>query len=157
MLCLLQSKRGYIYTGPVYSLEDLDDALCPWCIADGSAAAKFDADFCSPLALYNDKVAKSIIDEVQYRTPSYMSRQDCNWAAHCEDACEYHGLADAKYLKGLNEEQKNFLLQELGWDEGMWDQLIENIPTDESVVDDPEIHLFLCRHCKKELYDIAYS
>ena len=31
--------RGYIYTGPVYTeiRNRLDDAICPWCIADGSA------------------------------------------------------------------------------------------------------------------------
>jgi uncharacterized protein CbrC (UPF0167 family) len=38
--------RGFIYVGPVYAeADDLDDRFCPWCIADGSAAAKFDAYF----------------------------------------------------------------------------------------------------------------
>ncbi len=38
--------RGYIYSGPVYSeMDGLDDSICPWCIADGSAAAKFEAVF----------------------------------------------------------------------------------------------------------------
>jgi len=30
-------QRGYIYQGPAYSEEELEKALCPWCIADGSA------------------------------------------------------------------------------------------------------------------------
>jgi uncharacterized protein CbrC (UPF0167 family) len=38
-------RRGYIYTGPVYAEADLDEALCPWCIADGSAHRTFDAGF----------------------------------------------------------------------------------------------------------------
>jgi len=30
--------RGFIYTGPVYDTDDLEKAICPWCIADGSAS-----------------------------------------------------------------------------------------------------------------------
>lgn len=36
--------RGYKYTGSVYSRTTVD-VLCPWCIADGSAAEMFDASF----------------------------------------------------------------------------------------------------------------
>jgi organic radical activating enzyme len=32
-----------MFTG--YSEEELDDSLCPWCLADGSAHRKFDATF----------------------------------------------------------------------------------------------------------------
>jgi uncharacterized protein CbrC (UPF0167 family) len=28
-------KRGYIYTGPVYAIDDLNEQICPWCIASG--------------------------------------------------------------------------------------------------------------------------
>ena len=38
-------KRGYICTAPVYAEPELDDAICPWCIADGSAHKNFDATF----------------------------------------------------------------------------------------------------------------
>ena len=37
--------RGHIYTGPVYSEEELDNLICPWCIADGTAHELFDAEF----------------------------------------------------------------------------------------------------------------
>ena len=30
-------KTGYVYESPFYSTEDVE-CLCPWCIADGSAA-----------------------------------------------------------------------------------------------------------------------
>lgn len=40
--------RGFIYTGSVYSIHSVDD-ICPWCIADGSAAEKFDASFVANL------------------------------------------------------------------------------------------------------------
>src|SRR4051794_16064897 len=38
-------QRGYIYVGPVFSVEGLYEYICPWCIADGSAHTKFDAEF----------------------------------------------------------------------------------------------------------------
>jgi uncharacterized protein CbrC (UPF0167 family) len=36
-------RRGYLYVGPVFAEKEIVDELCPWCIADGSAAARFDA------------------------------------------------------------------------------------------------------------------
>jgi hypothetical protein len=38
-------SRGFVYAGPVYSQGELIDSLCPWCIADGSAAEKYEAEF----------------------------------------------------------------------------------------------------------------
>ncbi|MDV6288509.1 CbrC family protein [Streptomyces rochei] len=29
----------------MYAVEELSNLLCPWCIGDGSAAAKYDAYF----------------------------------------------------------------------------------------------------------------
>ena len=37
--------RGYIYAGPVYTDRKMEDARCPWCIADGTAHLLFDATF----------------------------------------------------------------------------------------------------------------
>ena len=38
-------RRGFIYAGPVYAVGDFRDALCPWCIADGSAHESLGATF----------------------------------------------------------------------------------------------------------------
>src|SRR5262245_65284907 len=39
-------SRGYVYAGPVYSKErGLENSLCPWCIADGTAHDRFTAEF----------------------------------------------------------------------------------------------------------------
>ena len=38
-------ERGYIYAAPVYAEEELNEQLCPWCIADGSAAGRFGATY----------------------------------------------------------------------------------------------------------------
>src|SRR5215212_4957530 len=61
--------RGFIYTGPIYAEEDLDDSFCPWCIADGSAAEKFDATFTDLDALCFAKLPREVTEEVANRTP----------------------------------------------------------------------------------------
>jgi uncharacterized protein CbrC (UPF0167 family) len=38
-------RRGAVYAGPVYAETDLDERLCPWCIADGTAAEGYGAEF----------------------------------------------------------------------------------------------------------------
>jgi uncharacterized protein CbrC (UPF0167 family) len=35
--------RALTYVGPVFAEDELEDELCPWCIADGSAAETYDA------------------------------------------------------------------------------------------------------------------
>lgn len=49
--CCGQNK-GYIYTSSVYAIEELHNEICPWCIADGSAAKKYGATFVDSDPLY---------------------------------------------------------------------------------------------------------
>lgn len=75
MCVACKQARGFIYTGPVYSDEDLDDLLCPWCIADGTACEKFDASFADPEGVGGYglwlAISHEIVDEVAYRTPCF--------------------------------------------------------------------------------------
>jgi hypothetical protein len=66
-LCCGQS-RGAIYVGPVFSETELDAELCPWCIADGSAAARFDALFTDDYGVPED-VPEEVVAAVTQRTP----------------------------------------------------------------------------------------
>src|SRR5690349_10082418 len=61
-------RRGFIYTGPAYSEAELDESLCPWCIADGSAHETFDASFTDE-AQIPDGIPQDVIEEVTFRTP----------------------------------------------------------------------------------------
>ena len=90
--------RGYIYVGPVYGLEDLHDSLCPWCIADGSAARALGAEFADARPLKQAGVAAAVTEEVHLRTPGYSSWQSEQWLVHCGDACEFHGRASPDEL-----------------------------------------------------------
>ena len=40
------TRYGLVYVGPVFAAhDDVDGPLCPWCIADGTAAERFEAEF----------------------------------------------------------------------------------------------------------------
>src|SRR5688572_25633883 len=84
-----QKVRGYIYTGPVYTQEDLSNSLCPWCIADGSAYKKFGAEFTDPAGVGDygswDPVPQAVIDELVQRTPGFSGWQQERWWTHCGD------------------------------------------------------------------------
>lgn len=78
--CICCGKsRGYVYVGPVYCADDLADAICPWCIADGSAHEKFDASLTDEEGIGGggewDEVPEKVIEEVAYRTPGFSGWQ----------------------------------------------------------------------------------
>ena len=82
--------RGWILQVPFYSLEDVDE-LCPWCVADGSAAARFDGEFTDSAAVEPIDNPESL-DELLHRTPGYSSWQQEAWVCHCNEPCAYVGL-----------------------------------------------------------------
>src|SRR4051812_34567039 len=86
-----ERARGWIYTGPVFAIEELDDELCPWCIDDGSAAATFDADFTDVGWGVPNDVPPEVIDEVAKRTPGFSGWQQEHWLYHCADAAAFLG------------------------------------------------------------------
>ncbi len=83
---------GYIYDGGFYAVSDASH-FCPWCIADGSAAAKFDGEFNDAAGVGMNEVAlpAHVIDEVAQRTPGFFSYQQEQWWAHCNDAARFLG------------------------------------------------------------------
>src|SRR5689334_13164402 len=85
--------RSYIYTGPVYAEEALDGALCPWCIADGTAHARFAAAFVDMAGIGGygewDAVPVPIVEEVAYHTPGFSGWQQERWWTHCADAAAF--------------------------------------------------------------------
>ena len=68
---------GFIYAGPVYAEEELDQAICPWCIADGSAAEKFAAAFTDESGIGDGEVtvSREVEEEVSRRTPGFSGWQ----------------------------------------------------------------------------------
>jgi uncharacterized protein len=141
--------RGWIYTGPVYSKLELRECICPWCIADGSVAKKFDAMFCDGHPLFQQGMSDKIIEEVTCRTPGYISWQEQYWPAHCNDACEFHGDLQKKDLAEMDDEAKTWLCKELQIEtENEWRDMVRMYEPGGQ----PAIYLFVCRHCQTKRY-----
>ncbi len=81
----LSCKRatGWIYVSAVYAVDELDEQLCPWCIADGAAHEAFDASFTDECGIGGygdwDAVPESVIEEVAFRTPGFSGWQQEMW------------------------------------------------------------------------------
>lgn len=140
-------ETGFIYIGQPSAEEELIDAFCPWCIADGSAHEKFGAEFTDADSIGGygawEEVAPDIIAEVSYRTPGFTGWQQEMWFTHCGDAGEFLGRAGRKELEGFGAEAIAAIKAEIGFDDTDWEDYFNSLDKDE----DPTAYLFKCRHC----------
>lgn len=90
--------RGLIYMGPVYSTEELHQAICPWCIGDGTAAEKFDAEFTDTGWGVPKDIPKEVLIEVKRRTPGFSGWQQEHWLYHHSNAAAFLGPVGASEL-----------------------------------------------------------
>lgn len=146
-ICCNQA-RGYIYAASVYCTDTIQDQLCPWCIADGSAVERFDAMFCDDHSLTKAKLAPEIIEEVTRRTPGYISWQGEDWLSCCDDACEFQGDASRDEILALSGTALDRFLKSTGLTAAHFDELAPNYRPGGS----PAIYKFVCRHCKQPHY-----
>jgi uncharacterized protein CbrC (UPF0167 family) len=139
--------RGWIYTGAVYSKENLDDLICPWCIYDGTAHSKFDAEFVDPEAVGGyggwSTVPHSIVEEVCCRTPSFSGWQQERWFTHCNDAAFFVGCAGKTELESSGIAAIEAIKLESGFNEDQWAEYFEQMDADYG----PTAYLFRCLHC----------
>ena len=134
--------RGFVYTGPVYAVDDVE-ALCPWCIADGSAAARFEATFTDAFA--PDGVDPSVVDEICLRTPGFSGWQQEEWLFHCGDGAAFLGRAG---FAGLDADALAAVRRELApWPADQIDHYLAALSLDEP----PTAYLFRCRVCGTQL------
>ena len=148
-----ERARGYVYTGPpTEDEEDIQTPFCPWCIADGSAAEKFEIEFCDTYALERAGIAENVVDEVMHRTPGFFSWQGQHWLSHCNDACEFHGDLPKERFADVSEEDRAAIMATLpvNW---TWESIQEFYEPGGQ----PGIYWFICRHCSKHLYYADYT
>lgn len=129
---------GWIYATTPYGPGDPPADLCPWCIADGSAARQFGADFVSDIV---GEVPASVADEVHLRTPGFISWQGEQWLTHCGDAAAFLGPAGWEELKHLPDARAALR------DEGCDDATQALMRKD----GDLTAYLFRCLHCDRHL------
>lgn len=147
-----EKPSAYAYAQGLYSIRRVE-FICPWCIADGSAAQKFEGEFVDAHPLCAGHLEPSIIEEVSKRTPGYISWQGDVWQVHCNDACEFHGDAHKHDLEALTGESLQEFLTTYYMDEEFWDDLKESYKKG----GDPAIYKFKCRHCAQLIYTMDFS
>jgi uncharacterized protein CbrC (UPF0167 family) len=142
-----QKARGFAYTGPVYSTEEID-GLCPWCIADASAHERYKCEFVDAAGIGGyeawDAVPEPVIEEVAYRTPGFSGWQQERWWTHCGDAAEFLGPVGREEALRAGNQFLTAIRTDAGLDEGpQWTEYLQALQRDRG----PTAYLFRCRHC----------
>ena len=83
-------RRGWVYACNMYGNVGRESRVCPWCIADGSVAEALSVSF-------NEGDRRSMtpedVEQVERRTPSFVTWQEVHWQSCCDRACVYLGEA----------------------------------------------------------------
>jgi len=146
-------KRGYVCTAPVYAEDDLDDAICPWCIADGSAHAKFEATFVDSEA-FADEMPDAAVEEISERTPGFNSWQGEQWPMCCGDAAAFVAPAGIKEIRKsyyqLEGQLMGYIVHEMKISGGAATRLLDSLDRESG----PTAYVFQCLHCGRHLAHI---
>ena len=145
-----ERSRGWVYAGPVYAVEELDHELCPWCVADGSAADRFDATYTDAAVNVPADVPPQVVDELLRRTPGFAGWQQEQWLYHCADGCAFAGPVGAAELAALPAPARAAVAAVLDA-EAFPEQEREEILARLDRQHGPTAYLFVCRHCGEQL------
>lgn len=140
-----EQERPVTYVGPVFAVEELDEELCPWCIADGTAARLFGASFTDAGWDDDSGVSDDDATEVLERTPGYAGWQQEVWLHHCGSPALYLGRAGADRL-AEHPDAVAAVRTERGWPDGPdagFDAYLAALTPDGS----PTAYLFRCAVC----------
>lgn len=140
----------YLYQGPFHAVDEVS-SLCPWCIADGSAARKFDGEFQDSASCEPVKEAASL-DELIHRTPGYSGWQQERWLSHCGDFCAYLGRVGHLEVAYLRDEVMPDLARYTGRNITA-DELLSGLNRDGNSTG----YLFRCLRCGKHRLHIDMS
>ncbi|KAA0543115.1 CbrC family protein [Bacillus sp. BGMRC 2118] len=146
-----EKKQEYVYQGPFYSEEEVE-GICPWCIADGTAAKKYDGEFQDP-ASCDEVDDEKFVDELILRNPGYTGWQQEYWLSHCGDFCSiigYVGWEEIKHLENELKEDINNICNEFQMSgQEFKDNLVNQ--------GDFQGYLFQCNCCKKHRLHVDMS
>lgn len=141
-----KKARGYFYTSHTYCEDDLEDEICPWCIADGSAAKKYEASF-SDSNGFDDGIPSQAAEEIEFRTPGFDAWQTERWLACCGDAMAFLepiGAAEFRARYPLLEGTlMTYIVQDMGISGSAATRLLQSLDRDKG----PTAYVFGCLHC----------
>ena len=139
--------RGYVYVGPVFAKKDLDESICPWCIADGSAHERWGCEFIDPDAIGDrgrwDVVPEAVVDEIAHRTPGFAGWQEERWFTCCNDGALFLGPFGRAELVQAGPEAIEAIREEVGYADDIWPRYLAALDRSGQ----PTAYLFRCRHC----------
>ncbi|HBB56227.1 MAG TPA: hypothetical protein DCZ49_08600 [Hyphomonadaceae bacterium] len=95
--------RGWRATCGIYSEAD-PDTICPWCVADGSAARKFRGHFNTLETV--DGLSQEHAKAITERTPLPLTWQDFDWPCADGEPCVYLGHVRGDVLFEENDAAK---------------------------------------------------
>ena len=137
--------------GPVYTEKNfiLDEHLCPWCVADGTAAQKFGATFA--YTGMTENVSDDVRKELEERTPSFTAWQQERWLSCCGDGAAFLGVVGKKELERDFPEAvrvvKRYLKSEYDLEKEEVEEFFDGLSKD----GEPSAYLFRCLKCQKYL------
>jgi len=141
--------RGYVYTGPVTTEKHfmLERHICPWCIADGTAAKRFGATFNDTGTA--DDIPDEARDEIEHRTPGYMAWQQERWLSCCRAGAAFLGLAvtaelERDFPKAIPVVKK-YIREEYSFSPEEAEEFYSGLKKD----DMPTAYVFRCLKCNK--------
>ena len=150
-------KRNLRYRSSFYSVEK-PDYICPWCIANGKAAEKFNGnfnDYCGIEGVSPDPndppstIPEEMLLEICHKTPSYISYQQEKWLTHCNEPCKYLGYATSVMIRPFLDE----LIEDIE-KVGVPREYITEHLTENS---DIGAYLFQCSNCGKHRLHIDFT
>ncbi|MEL7189161.1 MAG: CbrC family protein [Pseudomonadota bacterium] len=149
-----EQRRGFLYTGPFYQPRGYDIEICPYCIKDGSAAAKFDGSFNDIVIEFDGevinaeaaKVPDAVIDELLHRTPGYESWQGNMWAFYGGKGGIFQGDATKEAVESASEESIAHFDAING--PGMWAEFIQGYTPEGSI----SVYHFKLRNSEIDLF-----
>ena len=145
------AAKGYFYQGSVYSEEDdFEDALCPWCIADGSAHEKCDVSFNDAEGLF-DQVSPEAADEVEFRTPGFSGWQQEHWVACCGDAAAFREPVGYAEITQRYPFLEATLMKHIADEWSMTGDAATQFYKSLDRARGPTAYVFSCLHCKADL------
>lgn len=139
-----QQARGYVYLRDAIHAGrgDYSEQICPWCIADGSAASALNVAFACCLDI-NGSVPDVALEELSLRTPGYVSFQGEAWLAHCNDVCRFLGDATLEQVAQASAASIAAWCAANDADEAVW----RDLASDYAPGADIGFYTFECLHC----------
>lgn len=138
--------RGAIYVGPIYTEADVDDAICPWCIADGSAHRKLHATFVDAEVL-DDAWPGDAATIIAARTPGFATWQGDAWPGCCGNATAFIGPMGIAELRKHNYEWEgsamSHIVHEMQISGGAANRLLDSLNREHG----PTAYVFQCLAC----------